>query len=61
MSTRASNPLTNTPSFPRWDEEGWVWVVDWAEIVPSELDRFHERGRSDTARFLTAPHKTIPL
>jgi hypothetical protein len=29
--------------------------VDWAEIVPSELDRFHERGRSDTAHFLTAP------
>ena len=29
--------------------------MDWAEIVPSELDRFHERGRSKTARFLTAP------
>jgi hypothetical protein len=41
-------------------ELGVVPVI-WAEIVPSELDRFHERGRSLICSFSNIPPFPIPL
>jgi hypothetical protein len=53
--------LLSLPSLlGRWVELGGVLVI-WAEIVPSELDRFHERGRSLICSFSNIPPFPTPL